>query len=167
MASKKKQAAPAPQVINAAPSFAPPPAAYPPPTSFTPPAGGVPGFTPSLPVGMAPNGAFTPPPPMAPKNPFINAMFLYQRGGSIQAKILALRPIPGGAVNKFGQVDRGGWYMDCQLQDGTLVTARVNIGDQRHQRLFAKYQTNIVGQVATFRLPTPADDTKAAWTVDA
>jgi hypothetical protein len=162
MAAKKaaKAATQAPQVINAAPSFTPPPAAYPPPAPFTPPAGGVPGFTP-------PNGAFTAPPPQAPKNPFINAMFLYQRGGSVQAKILALRPIPGGAVNKFGQVDRGGWYLDCQLTDGTMVTARVNIGDQRHQRLFAKYQSNIVGQAVTFRLPTPADNTKAAWTVDA
>ncbi len=159
MAAKKaaKAATQAPQVINAAPSFTPPPAeAYPPPAPFTPP-----------------NGAFTAPPPQAPKNPFINAMFLYQRGGSVQAKILALRPIPGGGVNKFGQVDRGGWYLDCQLTDGTMVTARVNIGDQRHHRLFSRHKNpdgvtcDLIGKTAIFRLPTPADNTKAAWTVDA
>lgn len=163
---KKKAAKAAPaaavQTLNAAPGWAAPPAApapgaYPAPAPFTSP-GAVP--------------SFTAPPPQAPKNPFVNAQFLYARnpmGGVLQAKVLAIRviPAPPNGLNKFQNQDRGGWYLDCQLQDGSNVTARVNVGDQRHQRLFARYQTNIIGQVITFRLPTPLDQTKALWTVEA
>ena len=156
---RKKQAVPT-APINAAPN-------YQPPAPFTSPAGGIPGWTP--PQGGNDSVPFTAPPPQGERYPFINAAWLWANGDqrnqlrSVTAKILRVRQATGGRP-EFQ--NRGGFFLDCETQAGVRVTARVNVGDQRHQRLYAKFQSNLVGQTVMFRLAHPGDQTKAPWTVE-
>jgi hypothetical protein len=159
MGRKKAPATP----VNAAPNYNP--NAMPAPSPFTAPAGGVPGWTPAN-----PNGAnFGPPPPQGERNPFLNAPWLWANGDQsnmlrpIQAKITGIRAATGGNPQ---YANRGGWFLDCILGNGSKVTARVNVGDNRHQRLYARFQNNLIGQTVTFRLSHPGDNTKAPWTVE-
>lgn len=151
------------QTVNAAPNYQPPPPGSTPAPTWQPPTG-APG---AFPGG---NGVpFTAPPPQGERNPFINALWLWTNGDQssplrpITGKIVGLRQATGG--NPQYQ-NRGGFFIDLMLANGSKVTARVNVGDQRHQRLYAKYQSNLMGQVVTIRLSHPGDQTKAPWTVE-
>lgn len=134
-----------------------------------------------IPQGNAP---ITPPPPPMPRNPFITAIVLYNNGGRINAKITGARSSAGvRSKNRPDIPDRGGWILDLQCEkeiegaitdaNGTLqsvrtnqFSARVNVGDSRHQKLWARFQQNWIGQTITVRLPTPMDGTKAQWVID-
>jgi hypothetical protein len=152
MGKKKAPATP----MNAAPLYQPPSQQN---------ASAVPGWQ----VPGSGSVPFTAPPPQGENSPFINAPWLWANGDQndqlrrVQAKITGLRQATGG--NPAFQ-NRGGFFLDCVLANGAKVTARVNIGDNRHQRLYAKFQNNIVGQTVTFRLSHPGDGTKAPWTVE-
>lgn len=156
--AKRKTAPVAP--INAAPG------GYPPPAPFTAPPGGIPGWT----AANSNNAvSFTPPPPQGDRNPFLNAQWLWDNGDQsnplrpVMAKITGLRQATGGNP---AFANRGGFFLDLLLQNGTKATARVNIGDQRHQRLYAKFQDKIVGRTVMFRLSHPGDNTKGPWTIE-
>lgn len=149
----------APTTVNSAPGYAPggadPAPNWQPPNS-APPANGT-------------QAAFGAPPPQGERNPFLNAPWLWANGDQkdqlrrVTGRILGLRQAVGGNPQ---YANRGGWFLDIVLTNGVKVTARINIGDTRHQRLYAKFQNNIVGQTVTFRLSHPGDQTKAPWIVE-
>lgn len=149
------------KTMNAAPNYQPgaPPAWQPPPGSaaaaFTGAAGG--------------QVQFGPPPPQGPRNPFLNAQWLWANGNSndpgrsVQGTIVGVRQAVGG--NAAIQ-SRPGFFLDVKLTSGLAITARISIGDTRHAKLWAKFGPNLVNQRVTFRLSNPGDNTKAPWTVD-
>lgn len=148
----------APTAVNSAPNYQPPAPGGQPAPQWQPPA-----------PGNGAGAAFTAPPVQGERNPFLNAQWLWQNGDQsnalrpVVARIVAVRQAFGG--NPQYQ-NRGGFFLDLVLQNGTKLVARVNIGDQRHQRLYSKFGANLVGQVVTFRLSHPGDQTKGPWTVD-
>jgi len=157
---KKKMPTPKdePKVVNAAPGYDP----------YARHDQGV--TAPNGPYAAPPgNGAVvTPPPAQGPRNPFVNAMFLYGFGKPIKATIKGVRDATGignAQYQRPGMAARKGWFLDCMLENGQACTARINEGDQRHQRLYAAFQANWVGQTVILRLSNPADQTKAPWTV--
>lgn len=160
MAKKKKAAQPAATPMNAAPGYGAPPLAS--GTYGNPYGQPAPGGQQAAPGGA--QATFTAPPPRAPQNPFVNAQFLYQFGKPMRATIQGIRPAVGGN-SKYGE--RPGWFFDFQLENGVACVGRINIGDQRHQRLFAAFGDKPIGRSVILRLPNPADTTKAAWTLDA
>jgi hypothetical protein len=160
MPKKKK---PKPEVKSAAPGYGSS-AAYGAPQGGVSAPGGP--YGPPASASPAANGAsgYGPPPPQAPRNPFVTAQFLWQFGKPISATIQGMRPAVGGN-NKFG--DRKGWFLDLLLENGTAATGRINEGDQRHQRLWAAFADKPLGRKIILRLPNPGDMTKALWTLDA
>lgn len=163
MARRKKEPEPVIQPMNAAPGYsAPAPApGYGGGYGVPPPGGAEAAYM----GGNGTQAAMTAPPPQAPRNPFVNAAFLYTFQRPITATIKGIRPAVGGN-SKFGNSDRKGWFLDLLLENNTMATGRINEGDQRHQRLWAKYQGNIVEKRITLRLTNPGDATKAPWTLD-
>jgi len=111
---------------------------------------------------MAPPPITAPPPPQ-PRNPFVNAQVLWQMGGKLQGVVRGIRAATGGN-NAYGQ--KQGWFLDLDAGAQGLFTARVNVGDVRHRKLFERFGPNWLSQTIVLRLPTPADNTKAAWVVD-
>lgn len=153
---KKEAPAPAVQQMNAAPGYAAPAA---PASGY----GGAPAAYGAQPPTNG-NAGYGAPPPQAPRNPFVNAQFLYQFGKPIKATIQAMRPATGGRAE---YANRGGWFLDLTLENGTAATGRINVGDQRHQRLWAAYGEHPIGKTVVLRLTHPGDQTKAPWTIDA
>jgi hypothetical protein len=152
---KKKMPKEEPKVVNAAPGYDP----Y---TRHDQGASDSYGAPPAN--GAAP----TAPPVQGPKNPFVNAMFLYQFGKPIKATIKGVRDATGiGNVQyqRPGVAPRKGWFLDCVLENGQACTARINEGDSRHQKLWAAFGAQWAGQTVILRLSNPADKTKAPWTV--
>jgi hypothetical protein len=170
---KRKAKAPAVQTMNAAPGYGGPPPG-PAENAYT---GGY-----GAPAnGQAPGGqpaTFSPPSPRAPQDPFINAAFLWQLGGPVKATINGMRDATGTGNPEFqkqqnGRPPKRAWFLDFTLANGTKATGRINEGDMRHHRLWAAYQTNIVGRTVTLRLSNPGDvdpftnkPTKAPWMID-
>lgn len=154
---KKKSKESEVTTMNAAPGYAAP-AGY----------GGSPPSSAAAAYGAAPasngNAGYGAPPPQAPRNPFVNAQFLYQFGKPMKARINAMRQATNGN-SKFG--DKRGWFLDLTLENGTACTGRINEGDQRHQRLWAAYKEQPIGREIVVRLTHPGDQTKAPWTIDA
>jgi len=116
--------------------------------SFGQPAGLAGGF-------MAPIGA-TP-----PRALFINGLLIHGMGGSVRARIIGVRPPTGGRADIQQKPQ---WFVDFDIK-GKVYTGRVSVGDVRHATLWARFQDRWVGQEVEIRLPTPADNTKAAWVI--
>jgi hypothetical protein len=158
----------APITMNAAPGFQQP--------GLTAP-GGPYGPPPGAAQQQAPTngaGGFGAPPQQGERNPFIKAAWLWQKFGQQgggRAKIVGYKTNNPRTLTN-GSVTSPGWNLDVIFEDGTKMTATVNQGDIKHQRLFAKFGNNIIGQTVIIRLSHPGDltsdgrPTKAPWVIE-
>lgn len=111
----------------------------------------------------ATNGASITAPPERNTAPWVNAKFLWDLGKPVKAVIKGVRDAVGGNP-QYGP--RKGWFLDCILETNQPCTARINEGDQRHVRLYAKHGAAWADKAIVLRLSHPGDNTKAPWTLD-
>lgn len=148
---RKKAAteAPAPAYVSPAPGYTQPPAQ--------------PWQQQGQPQGQAPQQQMMPIGAPPPRKLYFNGPALVPFQGRVNAKIVAIGPASPGN-SQFG--NRPGWELTFDV-NGTAYFGRVGQGDIRHQRLFAKFNTNWVGQNVVIRWPTPQDGpTRAQWIID-